>query len=150
MRTSIIYPSVIILMIAFGSCKKEFPNDPLAITDLSASDCKTKGSSVKATGEEYISLQTVNDFYLLFSHINSIFNCHPGQITISLEISADTIKINEDETEAGANCICPYDIKFKIGPLKYGTYIIIFQKGGLTFKEYSLDYKKTTNVKVDI
>jgi hypothetical protein len=150
MKTSIIYPVVLILIFAFTSCKKEFPNDPLSLTNFSISDCKTKGASVKGTGNEYITLQTVNDYYLLFSHINSVFNCQPGQITISLEISADTITINEDETDASANCICPYDLKFRLGPLKYANYTVVFQKFGITFKEYSLEFKKSTNVKIDL
>jgi len=150
MKTRFIYPLVVILSIALTSCKKEFPKDPLAISDFSVTGCKTKGDNAKAVDPEYITIKTVDNYYLRFSHINSFFNCEPGEITISTDISSDRITINEEETTSSANCICPYDIVFKLGPLEYGTFTIIFQKGGLTFKEYSLTYKKSTDVRIDI
>jgi hypothetical protein len=150
MKTPVIYPCLLLLTIALTSCKKTFPDDPLAISGLSVSDCKTKGEPSKGFDSEYITLKTVDDFYLQFNHVNSIFNCLPGQITISLSISADKITINEEESESSANCICPYDVEFKLGPLKAGVYLINFQKSGSTFKEYSLDFKKSTNIRIDI
>jgi hypothetical protein len=150
MRTKFIYPLFLFLLMALTSCKKEFPKDPLALSDLSVTGCKTKGDNAKNVDPEYINIKTVENYYLRFSHINSFFNCEPGELTVSAEISADRITINENETTSSANCICPYDVVFKLGPLEYGTYTIIFQKGGLTFKEYSLTYKKSTDVRIDI
>jgi hypothetical protein len=150
MKTKFIYPLFVILSITLTSCKKEFPNDPLAMSDLSVTGCKTKGDNAKAVDPEYITIKTIDNYYLRVSHINSFFNCEPGEITVSTEISSDRITINEDETTSSANCICPYDVVFKLGPLEYGPYTIIFQKGGLTFKEYSLTYKKSTDVRIDI
>ena len=150
MKTLVIFPFLIFLAITVTSCKKEFPNDSLAIKYLSVSDCKTKGDLIKGFDPEYITLKTVDDFYLQFNHFNSIFNCDPGQITVSIEISSTSITLNENEAKAGANCICPYDIVFSLGPLEYGSYSIIFQKGGLTFQEYSLDYNSRTNEKIDL
>jgi hypothetical protein len=150
MKTRFIYPVFVIILMTLTYCKKEFPKDPLAMSDLSVTGCKTKGDNAKTVDPEYITIKTVDNYYLRFSHINSFFNCEPGEITISTGISADRITINEDETTSSANCICPYDVVFKLGPLEYGTYTIIFQKGGLTFKEYSLIYKKSTDVRIDI
>ena len=150
MKTYFIYPFILVLTMVITSCKKEFPDDPLAIKDLSVSDCKGKVDLVKSLDQEYITIKTIDDYYLLFNHINSIFNCDPGQITVSIEISSNTITIKEDESKAGLRCICPYDITFKLGPLQYGTYTVVFQKGGQTFKEYSLDYDKSTNIKIYI
>jgi len=150
MKIPIIYPVLVVLAIALDSCKKEFPNDPLAIKDLLVSECKTNGDIVKGTDQEYITVKTVDDFYLLFNHINSIFNCDPGQITVSIEILSNTITLNEDETQSGVRCYCPYDIEFKLGPLQYDTYSIILQKGGLTYKEYTLDFNKSTDIKINI
>ena len=142
--------SLLFFAIAFTSCKKEFPDDPLAINELSVSDCKTKGENSTAADPEYITIKTVDDYYLKFSHINSILNCEPGKITVSIEIKSDTISVNETEESSLANCVCPYDIEFRLGPLEYGIYPVKFQKGGLTFKEYSLNYNKSTNVRIDI
>ena len=141
---------LLLITVALNSCKKEFPDDPLSLDKLSISDCKTEGNNTNGTYPEYITIKTVNDYYLLFSHINSIFNCEPGKITVSVEIRSDTISVNEAEESSLANCICPYDLEFRLGPLEYGIYPVRFQKGGLTFIEYSLNYNKSTDVKIDI
>jgi len=150
MKAKIIYPIFLLLIVALTSCKKEFPNDTLSIKDLSVSDCKTKGGSSKGIDPEYITLKTVDDYYLLVNHINAMFNCEPGQITVTIEISSNEISMEEDESSSLADCICPYDIDFKLGPLQYGTYILKFKRGGLTFKEYTLDFKKSTDIKIDL
>jgi len=150
MKSQIIYSFLLILTIAFTSCKKEFPKDPLAMSDLSVAGCKTKSDNAKSFDTEYITIKTVDNYYLRFSHINTLFNCEPGEITVSVSISSDRITINENETKSLANCICPYDIVFNLGPLEYGAYTIIFQKGGLTYKEYLLTYKKSTDARIDI
>jgi len=142
--------SLLFIAIALTSCKKEFPDDPLAIDKLSVSDCKTKGDNSKAADPEYITIKTVDDYYLKFSHINSILNCEPGIITVGIEIKSDTISVNETEESSLANCVCPYDIEFRLGPLEYGIYPVKFQKGGNTFIEYSLNYNKSTDVRIDI
>lgn len=149
MKHKILY-SILFIAIALTSCKKEFPDDPLAIDKLSISDCKTKGDNSTAADPEYITIKTVDDYYLHFSHINSILNCEPGKITLAIEIRSDTISVNETEESSLANCVCPYDIEFRLGPLEYGIYPIKFQKGGFTFKEYSLNYNKSTDVRIDI
>lgn len=150
MKTSIIYTFFVVFTVAITSCKKEFPDDPLAINNLTVSDCKTEGDNVNGIFAEYITLRTVDNYYLQYNHINSMFNCALGQITVSIEISSSAISINEKETSSLANCICPYDLEFRLGPLQYGSYTIKFQKGGGTFMEYSLDFKKSTDVKIDI
>ncbi len=149
MKNSVIL-MLLVLAVALPFCKKGFPDDPLAVGNFTVSDCKTKGDNAKGTGPEYITIKTVNDYYLLFNHINSIFNCEPGQLTVSIEIKADTIFVDENEESSLANCICPYDLEFRLGPLHYGDYPVRFQKGGLTYKEYSLTYNKSTDVKIDI
>jgi hypothetical protein len=150
MKTPVICSFLLILTFAVTSCKKEFPDDPLALKDLSVSDCKTKGDNSKGVEQEYITLKTVDDYYLLFNHFNSIFNCEPGEITVSVEITSNEISITEKESTAMANCVCPYDLEFELGPLQYGSYILKFKKGGLIFKEYTLNFKKSTDIRIDL
>jgi hypothetical protein len=150
MKTYLIYPIILILTIIGTSCKKEFPNDPVGIKNLTVSGCKSREDLGKSFAPEYITLKTVDDYYLLFSHINSVFNCEPGQITVSVEILSNTVTINENESKAGLRCNCTYDITYKLGPLQYGTYTIVFQKGDITFKEYSLIFDKSTSVRIDL
>lgn len=151
MKTKIIFFLSLILSAAITSCKKEFPDDPLGLRDLSISSCKSKGEEAKGIDDpEFISIKTIDDYYILFKHVNSMFNCEPGQITISLEIEADTILIDEKEETSLANCVCQYDLEFRLGPLQYGEYLIRFQKGGSLLKEYTLNFRKSTDVVVEI
>ena len=131
-------------------CKKELPNNTLSLKDLNVSDCKTKSGSPKGVDSEYITIKTVDAYYLHINHINAMFNCEPGQITVTINCVSNSVSMNENESSHLANCICPYDIDFKLGPLKYGTYNLIFKKGGLTFKEYTLDFKNSTDIKIDL
>ena len=145
-----IYFIVMALTGTITSCGKEFPNVSFNSKDLVISDCKTKGEITKGFDSEYITLKTIDEYSLLFNHINSIFNCDPGQITLSINKSDNTITIEENELIKGMHCLCPYDIKCAIGPLHYGQYSILFKKAGITFKEYSLDFNKSTNIRIDL
>jgi len=154
MKAKIILPIFLLLLVSLISCKKESSNDPPAINSLSVNGCKPIEDNTKSVGppfpQEYITLNTIDDSYLLFNHINSILNCQPGQITVALSISNDTITLNEEESEYSADCVCPFDITFKLGPLEEGIYTIMFQKFGGTFKEYSLDFNKSTDIRIDL
>ena len=144
MKTKGFFSFLLILTFAVSSCKKEFSNGPVVVKDLSYGDCKTKGSTTTIFDPEYITLKTIEGNYIFCEHINSIFNCDPGEITVSIKMSGDTIIIDENETKAGADCICPYDLTFKTGSLQYGVYPINFKKGGITFKESTLDFNEST------
>jgi len=149
MKATSICSFLLISIFAFTSCKKEFPDDPFASTDLSVSDCKTKGDNTKGADQEFITIKTIDDYYLLLNHFNSVFNCEPGEITVSVEITSNEITITEKESSSLANCVCPYDLEFKIGPLQYGDYHLVFKKAGLIFKEYNLNFKKSTDIQIN-
>jgi hypothetical protein len=142
--------SLLIMISLTTVCKKGSSNDPLTIMNLSVSDCKNKGVSEKGVDSEYITIRTVNDSYLGINHISSIFNCQPGEITMTINASGNEISLDENESSHSVNCVCPYDIYFTLGPLRYGTYILKFQKGGQTFKEYTIDFQKSSDIKIDL
>jgi len=150
MKNKIICSLVLIIIAGMTSCKKEFPDDPLAINDIIISDCKTLGESSNEIDSGYITLKTIDDYFLLVNHINAMFNCEPGQISVTIYVSLNEISMDENESSSLANCICPYDIDFKLGPLQYGNYILKFKRGGLIFKEYSLDFKKSTDIRISL
>lgn len=143
--------SVLLLLSALIlTCNKEFPDEPLSVSDYTVSACKGRMEQGKGDIPEYILLKTVDKYYLRFTHINSMFNCSPGEITVSVSYSPGSVLIDENESQAGERCICPYDLNFTLGPLEYGTYEIVFQKAGVTFRKYSLDFSKSTDVRIDI
>ena len=45
----------------------------------------------------------------------------------------DTIAVEENEETLGANCICPYDLSYRIGPLNYGRYVFRMERGDIEF-----------------
>lgn len=151
MKKFIFLPGILLLMAVLSlSCKKEFPDDPLSVSDYSVSSCKGRIELKKGEMPEYITLKTVNNYYLKFTHVNSMFNCSPGEITVSLSYSPGSVVIDENESQAGERCICPYDLQFTLGPLEYGSYKIEFQKAGVTFKEITVDFNRSTDIRIDI
>ena len=128
------------LSLVLISCEKTYDLKNLKVDQISFSDCKpSKGIT------ESIEYKTVDKKYLSITHVNSFFNCDPGQLSVDIKIQNDTIVINEDEERGLANCICPYDFRFRIGPMDYGTYNFILTKGGLLYIRFSIDFNSKTD-----
>ncbi len=133
--------------------KEDKPNEQsvfAGVKDLSHTNCKTvTRSSVR---KEYLELSE-EDKYLVIKHINAVFNCCPKELLVTSKISNDTIFINETEKESLCDCICPYDLNYKIGALNYSKYhVILGQKPSNTILiEFDVNFKlgmsETINVK---
>jgi hypothetical protein len=150
MKTRLVHLVVIVLTVSLTSCNKKTLENPLEVKDFTSSECKLKDGITKGDEEEYITLWTLDDNFILFNHINSVFNCDPGQISVSIIKSDNKIIIDEDESKSGLRCLCPYDIKCTMGPLEYGTYSVVFQKKGVIYQECSMVFNELTNIKIDI
>ncbi len=146
--------SVFVLFLYLGilSCEddnqKNDKQKPLKITDLSHTDCK-KNTTKMDIPKEYLEFISEGK-YLNVKHINTMFNCCPGELLVESQINTDTISINEDEKESGCKCICPYDLKYKVGTLEYGKYHIVLQKKDETACEFDLEFNQNTNQIVDL
>jgi len=139
---------VIILLTCIISCENpEFPKDPFSIDNVEYGSCKT---NLKSDIDEYILLVVKNDYYIAASHINSMFNCVPGQIIVESTLDGDIISINEYETEGLANCICPYDLAFTVGPLQYGKYTVVIKKAGLDLTQFDITFSSKMDIRIDI
>ena len=139
-----------IVMIFLTTClscdKSEFPSQDFSVDEINYGDCKPITKSVL---DEYLELTTINDYYLAISHINAMFNCAPGQIIVDATLEDNIISINEYSTENSANCICPYDLSFSIGPLQYETYILSV-KHNYEILNVEIDFNKNTDLRIDI
>ena len=71
-------------------------------------------------------------------------------IIIEATLVGNNIQINEYETDHSANCICPYDLEFKIGPLRYDTYVLTLKKGGFEILVEEFVFKSDLNKRIDI
>ena len=143
------YLSIIfILFLANTSCDNtDFPSDEFSAQEINYGDCKPVK---KSTTEEYIELTSSENFYLDIKHVNSWFNCSPGQIVVDASLEGITISINEYSTDNSANCICPYDLSFSLGPLRYETYNFIVKSGGWEILNVEIEFNKNLDVRLDI
>ncbi len=63
---------------------------------------------------------------LELKHINAGFNCCPEKITANITIENDTITIKEIEAEALCDCLCLFDLDFKLENISSKEYYINF------------------------
>ena len=61
---------------------------------------------------------------LKLKHVNAGFNCCPGTISATIEVSAGVIVIKEKESSSLCDCDCLYDLDYEIAGLAGGTYRI--------------------------
>lgn len=129
------------------SCEKN-TNDSI-IKEFAYSSCK---GNLKESGEtESIHLKTLANNQLLIEHINAYFNCEPGKITVKGEI-IDAYKINiyEDEEQNIADCICRYDLNYKIVGITYGENNITFFLNGLEKSVFNITISSQTDTVLQV
>lgn len=63
---------------------------------------------------------------LILMHINSGFNCCPGDLSCIVHIANDTIVIEELESEASCDCECLFDMDIEITGIKASEYFVKF------------------------
>lgn len=136
--------SILALALAIGTlvgCKQEASE--ISVKELSHNGCKPNGA--KFGEPERFEYRTVNGHFLSMKHINAVFNCEPGSIIVSATVSYDTIKITENETDHYANCICNYDLNFKVGPLDYRQYQVAVYKSTLLHATFPVNFHPNTD-----
>ena len=85
-----------------------------------------------------------NDNCLLITHVNALFGCE-STITAAVKTEENVIYITEDATDAGVNCVCPYDLTIKVGPLKNEKYKIVVLRDNyqIVYCMFDIDYTST-------
>jgi hypothetical protein len=131
---------LIITIITFISCEENNTNIndfDIAFDLLENTDCKifTKTDSSKQECVQYEYSTNI----LQLRHINSAFNCCPGNIKFDYSIINNVIIITEQEEEAACNCLCLYDLNYKIEGLPQGRYVIKFTPTYLPLTEEILE-----------
>ena len=124
--------SISLLLIVFG-CKNETETDgPLVVSGklLSHTECKVTTSDYSTLLMDSItcaefSYNSITQ-QLLITHMNAGFNCAPGDLSIRVNISNDTIIIEEFESSNFANCNCLFDLDIEIKGIEAKSYQIKF------------------------
>jgi hypothetical protein len=147
MKSKYLIIALALLATCLSCDKSEFPAKDFSVDDINYGECKPMTKSVL---EQYLLLSTTEDFYLSINHINAMFNCVPGQIIVDATLEENIITINEYSTENSANCICPYDLSFKIGPIKYDTYILSMNQANYEVLNVEIEFNDNTDLRIDI
>jgi hypothetical protein len=130
----------IVFILLVTCCEKETSHIVPSVGQITYGDCKP--ATKKSGDSEYIEYKTVDVDYLQINHVNAWFNCEPGKVFVSAELINDTIVVDEFEETGLANCICPLDLSYQIGPLNYGRYIIRMLRWDI---EFSINFNSSTN-----
>lgn len=125
--------------------------------NYSVSGCKSRSTTRTDSpyGEERMEYQNAEKAgYLRVSHINALFNCEPGQILTDVSFQDGLFVVVEKEEQTVANCICPYDLSYDIGPLSEGReYTVSIRRGQLESSEvvkFNFTYSPTVKGQVII
>lgn len=141
MKSKLIFNIVVVLLLT--SCEGIHDLIKLKIDKITYGDCKT--DVTKSAGTERIEFSTVDKNYLEIKHINAMFNCEPGRLLVSVSRENNTIFVDENEEYPIANCICLYDLCYRIGPMDYGHYNIEFQRDRSLYASLSVDFNSKTS-----
>jgi hypothetical protein len=109
------------------------------VRDFKYIGCKDENQEAES-GTVQLKLTSVNDNYLYLEHLNVLFNCCAKKIFATASIINNEIIFNENETNSECNCICPYDLSCKVGPLKADEYLLKIQRGGAIYAEIGISF----------
>lgn len=121
---------VLLLMFIIGIyCGKDGTNpepDP-AFSLLSYSDCKVFAAKQAIPGipeETCLEYNCDGTGILYIKHINASFNCCIDSISATQSLEGNVISINETEhlMGGGCDCICYYDIEYRLDDIAPGIY----------------------------
>ena len=134
-KTIIFVLTATIFTLFFNGCEKEKEEEPEQMTIsgnvINHTDCKSfkSVSNIDEVADtlsciDYTFYQTENKLFL--KHINTGFNCCPGELTCEISFSSDTIIIREFEEAAYCDCNCLFDLEIEINGIESKKYYLKF------------------------
>jgi hypothetical protein len=122
---------MVCFMVGIVGCKtsEEFQADPEGAL-LQYNGCKQFQSNINvsqilsANTNDCLQYQYNGRSTLTLRHINSGFNCCPGEISANIEVNGDLIIITETEQEQGCLCLCLFDLDYEVINLLPGRYTV--------------------------
>jgi hypothetical protein len=119
-----------------------------ALVFLSKTGCKSMGDT-RAAGitdafQESVSYYGTQGGCLMLVHVDACFACET-EVNVSVTVKDGVISIVE-KNDPVTNCVCPYDLTMKIGPLSSRTYQVeIYKSSPCSTQQkrcsFSIDYK---------
>jgi hypothetical protein len=127
----------------FSNCEK---NDEFALKDFSQSECK---SSLKSSSPERIHLKMIKKDLLLIEHLDTYFCCLDPGVTLEASIvNGNHILVNEMDKLCIVDCICKYDLTFKLSGIKNGENTISILRGSLEKFSCTLNLTSRTDTTI--
>lgn len=126
---------IIILLFTMGcfsACEKNEDNLKPKGWINKTSECKQFKNSESLQYTSFTSC-VVYDYFsttnvMKLWHYDGAFNCGMTKVKISVELSNDTLYIEETEEMEPANCLCLFDNEMQIRDLKSGKYVLYFKE----------------------
>lgn len=121
--------------------------------NFSVTGCKAIVSGTRnPSTDESIMYESIRENYVRITHNNARFNCEPGRIYAELIEKGQTFIIVEKEEKSSANCICPYDLGYDIGPLTEGHEYTVSIRTGYTenSERAKFSFVFSQNIKEDL
>lgn len=118
---------------------------------INYTDCKDfQAKSVKTESNESCVEYTFSavDNKLILKHINSGFNCCPGDLYCNITFKNDTLEIEEFESSALCYCNCLFDIDIEVTDIEAGQYFVRFIEpycGDQEKLEFIIDLQQNPN-----
>ncbi len=110
---------------------KDSPVDGyVAPKNFSVSGCKSTTRGLFK--DETIEYEARENGLLRITHNNAVFDCAVERIHAAMTVNGNTYIIEEkaQEVPVSANCVCPYDLGYDIGPLTEGEeYTVSIRRG---------------------
>lgn len=145
--------NIVILLVTVGSlvlipgCKKSAvfsPEDAVGRL-LNYEGCKTIQANRNSHGDlltpgvqECFEYEFDGENTLLIKHSNAVFNCCPENIVANIEFIGHIIYIEEREINGICNCLCHYDLYYRLDNITPGVYTIRIKYAGRIL-EYSIN-----------
>ena len=103
-----------------------------------------KGTRAADSDAEYFKCTAQAEGVLSITHVNSVFCCDAENMKTRVEASGNEIRVYESCDDSGANCVCPYDLSYEMGPLNEGKYRVIVYKNNLEYTWFEIVYNSDT------
>lgn len=103
-----------------------------------------KGTRAADSDAEYFKCTAQAEGVLSITHVNSVFCCDAENMKTRVEASGNEIRVYESCDDSGANCVCPYDLTYDVGPLNEGKYRVIVYKNNLEYTWFEIVYNSDT------
>ena len=118
--------AVVLALLAEG-CSSPSGPDPVGRL-VARTDCKSFGApgaaAASPSSRECVEYDYDGRGRLKLKHVNAGFNCCPGTISATVEVSNGDILIKERESSSLCDCDCLYDVDYEIAGLAGGTWRI--------------------------